>query len=119
MRLDRPAFQNIRINRTLRQKFDSVLFARLFLKDTDKLCAYDLTLRFRIGYACQLAEKTIHGINVNEIRVHLTAKYLHDLLRLALAQQTVSDMHAYKIPADRLDQQRCDDRRIHSARKSQ
>ena len=59
MRFDRSAFQNIRIDRSLREKLDAVQLSRFLGKNIYKLGADDLPLDFRIGDVCQLAEKTI------------------------------------------------------------
>ncbi len=115
VRLYAVALENIGIDRALREELNVILLARFFFKYANKLGADDFSLFFRLGNTCQLVEKTVYRIYIDEIGVHLVAEHLDDLLRLALAQQAVVDMDTYQIFADRLDQQRGNDRAVYTA----
>lgn len=120
MRLDgldrlRAGLDDIRINRALAQEFDAVELAGLFFKDADKLAADDLTLLLRVADAAQLIQEAVNGVDINQISIHLIPEDADDLLRLALAQQTVVDMYAGQLLADGADEQRRNDRGIHAA----
>ena len=74
-----------------------------------------LRLCFGVGHARQLGQEALRCVDVHQIRVHPIAEHLDHLLRLALAQQPVVDVHADELLPDGLDQQRRDDRRIDPA----
>ena len=116
MRLDGAALQNIRINGALREKFDPLLFSRLFFKHADKFGAYDLALLFGFGHAGQFIEKAIDRIDVDEIRIHLISEHFDHLFGLTLAQKAVIDVYADEIFTDRLDEERRNNGRIHPSR---
>ena len=113
------AFQNVGVNRTLRQKFDALLLARLFFKHANEFRADDFALLFGLRNARKLSQKAIDRVHVDQIGVHLIAEHLDDLLGFALAQKPVVDVHAHEVLPDRLDQKRGDDGRIHPAGKRQ
>ena len=115
VRLDGAAFENVRIDGALREKFDAVLLARLFLKHTDKFRADDLALFLRFGDAGEFIEKTVDRVHIDEVRVHPVAEHLDDLFGFALAQKPVVDVHADEIFADSSDEERGDDGRVHPA----
>lgn len=115
VRLNTVAFENIGINRPLREELDARQLACLFLEHTDELGADDFTLGLGVGYAGQLVKEPVGRVDVYKIRVHLVAEDLDHLLGLALAQQPVIDMHADEPLPDGFDQQRRDDRRVHPA----
>ena len=98
-----------------RQEFDAVQLAGLFLEDADELRADDLALLLRVGDARQLVQEAVDGVHIDQIGVHLVPEDLDDLLRLALAQQTVVDMDAGQLLADGLDEQRRHDGGVHAA----
>ena len=63
----RSGFDNVRINRTLTQKFDAVQFTCFLFKNTDKLSADDFSFCFRISYAGQFRQKAFAGVNIDKI----------------------------------------------------
>ena len=116
MRLDALlAFENIGPDGALRQKLHAVHLARFFRENFNELSADNLALLFGVGHAGQLVQEAIRSVHINQVRVHLVAENLDHLFRFALAQQAVVDMHAEQLLADRLDQQRGHDGRIHAA----
>ena len=115
VRLDTVAFEDIRINRPLRKELDTFQLARLLFKHADKFRADDLALLLRFCHAGQLIQKAVDCIHIDQIRVHLVAEYLDDLLRFALTQQTVIHVDAYKLLPDRANQKRRYNGRIHAA----
>ena len=117
--LYRAGLNNVRIYRALGQEADALQLAGLLLEHADKLRAYDLALRLRVGHAGQLVQETVHGVHIGQVRAQLVAEDLDDLLALALAHQAVVHVHALQLLAHRLDEQRCDDRRVHAARQGQ
>ena len=117
VRLDWAALQNVGIDGALREEFDAVLLARLFLEHADEFRADNFALLFGFGHARELIQEAVDRVDVDEVRVHLVAEHLDDLLRLALAQKPVIDVHAHEVFADCLDEQSRHDGRIHPARK--
>ena len=115
MRLDAVRFQDVRIDRALCEKLYAGKLLCFLRKNIDKFRADDFSLLLRIGNARKLIQKAVNGIDVNQLRLQLIAKDGNHLLRLALAQKAVVDMHADELLADGLDEQRRDDRRIHAA----
>ena len=114
-----PASLDIRPDRALAEEGDAVEPARLLGEDLDELFPDDLALLLGVGNARELVEEAVDRVHVDEVRVHLAAEHADDLFRLALAQQTVVDVHAGEVFADRADQQRGDDGRVHAAREGQ
>ena len=119
MRLHAIALQNIRVNRSLSQEFDSLLLPRLLLEHADKLRADDLALLLRLLHTLQLVQEAVNRIHIHKVGVHLMAEHLHHLLRLPLAQKPMVHVDAHQLFADGLDQQGGHDGRIHSPRQSQ
>ena len=119
MRLHTAALENIRIDGALRQEFNSLQLARLFLEDTDKLCADNLALLLRFGYALQLRKEAIHSVHIDEVGIHLITEDLDDLFRLTFAQQAVIHMHTDQLFSDGADQQRRHNRGIYAAAECQ
>ena len=115
VRLDGTAFQDIGVDGALGEELDAVKLARLLFKYADELRADDLALGLRIGHARELVKKTIHGVHIDEVRVHLVAEYVDDLFGLALAEKPVVDVDTGELPADGLDEKRRDDGRIDAA----
>ena len=117
--LDAHAFRNIRIDSPLGQEGNTVLLAGFLLKDTDKLGTDDLALLLRIADTGQLVQEAVHRVHVNQVGFHLVAENLDDLFGFTFAQQAVVDVHADQLLSDGLDQQRGDNRAVHTAGKSQ
>ena len=109
MRLDRAAFEDVRVDGTLREELDALKIARFFFKHADELGADDLALLFRVADACELIKEAVHRIHIDEVRVHLSAEHGDHLLRFALAQKAVVHMYADELLADCPDEQRGDD----------
>ena len=109
------ALKNIRPDGSLCQEFHTVKLSGFFGKDIDKFFANNVSLLLRIGNTCELVKETIHRVNIDQICIHLVPEDLDDLLRLALAQKAMIDMHANELLADRLDQKRGDNRGINTA----
>ena len=109
------AFEDVGPDRALRQKLDAFELARFFGKDVDERAADDLALGFGIGNAGELIEEAVDRVHIDQVRVHFVAEHADDLLGLALSQQSVVDVHAGELSADRTDQKRRDDGRIDAA----
>ena len=77
-----PGFNDVRINRPLREEVDPLQLSGLLLKDTDEFRPDDLPLLLRIIYPGQLVQEAVHGINIDQIGIHLVPEYFHHLLRL-------------------------------------
>ena len=113
--LDAVALEDVRVNGALGQELDVLLLAGFLLEHTDELGADDLALALRLLHTGQLVQEAVDGVHIDEVGVHLVAEHLHDLFRLALAQQAVVDMYADELLADGFDEQRRHHRGIHAA----
>ena len=113
--LDGAGLENVGVDGALRKEVDAVELLGLFGKDVDEFLADDLALRFRVGHAGQLVEEAVDRVYIDEVRAELFAENLDNLLRLTLAEQTVVDMEADELLADRLDEQRRDDGAVDAA----
>src|SRR5437764_566659 len=124
---DRDAFDDIRIESTLSQKFIAtmsaatilLIFGQQFfcrvLKDFDEFIADDLALLFRINDPAQEGEETLRGINIFELHVEIFPEdSLHDFL-FAGPKQSVVNENAGQLITNRLVQQGRDDRGINTA----
>lgn len=67
--------------------------------------------------ACKFVKKAVDCVHIDKVCIHLIAEHLDDLLGFPLSQKPVIDVHTDEIFADRLDEQRRNDGRIHPARK--
>ena len=81
----------------------------------DELFADDVTFLLGIGNSCEKIQKSVYCININEVCAELVPEDLADHLRLAFAEETMVNVNADKIAADRLDKKRCNYRRINAA----
>ena len=113
------AFQNVRPDGALRQQADAVQLPGFLGKDLNKLIADDLSLGLGIRNPGQLVQKTVNGIDIDQVGVHLIAENLDHLFRFPLAQQAVVDMDTGQLLSDRLDQQGGNNGRIHAAGESE
>ena len=100
VRFYRTTFKNVRINRALRQKFDALLLARFFFEYTDKFCTDDFTLFLRLCDAFKLVQEAVDRVYIDKVCIHLIAKQINNLLRLAFAKQTMVYMNTYKLFAN-------------------
>ena len=119
VRLHADALEDIGVDGALSQELDPFLFSRLFLEDANELGADDLALLFGIADARQFVKETVDGVDVHQVGVELVAENADHLFGFALAEQTVVDVDADQVLADRLDQQRGADRRVDAARQSE
>ena len=109
------ALNDVGIDRSLTEEVDALHLCGFLLEHMDELLADDLALALRFGYARKLIEETVGRIHICEICAQLLAENADDLLALALAHETVVHMDAVKLAADRLEQQRRDNRAVHTA----
>ena len=72
---------------------------------------------FGIVHAGKLVQKAVCGIDIYKICIHLIAEHADNLFRFALAEQTVVDVNAGELLADRFYEQCGDDGGIHPAGK--
>ena len=116
MGLDTPlTFQNVRPDGALGQERNAVQLPGFLSENLDKLAADDFPLGLRVGNPRQFVQEPVHSVHINEVRIHLVAEHLDDLLRLSLAQQAVVHMDADKLLADGLNEQRRHHRGVHAA----
>ena len=120
-RLDRlgARLDDVGIDGPLSQELDAVQLAGLLLEDSDELSADDLPLLLRIRNSGQLVQEAIHSVHRDEVGVHLVLEHLDDLLRLALAEQTVVHVNADELLADGFDEQSGDYGAVHTAGEGQ
>ena len=104
------AFQNIRIDRSLRKKSDSFLFSGFFGKYLDEFFSDDMALPLRIRHTGEEIQETVGGIHINQVGVHLVPENSDHLLRLPLPKESVINVHADQLSANRTDQ-KCRDHR--------
>ena len=80
-----------------------------------------MILRFGLGLldVDELAQEAVGGIHVDQVRVQLVFEHVDDLLAFTLAHEAVVHVHADKLLADGLDEQRCDDGAVNAAGKGQ
>ena len=74
-----------------------------------------MALLLGIGHARELVEEAVDRVHIDEVRVHLIAEHLDDLLGLALSEQSVIDVNGDQLLADCLDQERGYDRGINAS----
>src|SRR6516165_6448829 len=126
MRLDRNAWAAERAHRLdhigikcpLRQELDIAELVRLLIEDVEEGRADRFALLLGIGDPSELCEKQPARIAMDQRNVVVTAEKAHDLLRFAGSQQTGVDKDAGQLVADRLMQQRCDNRGIDATREA-
>ena len=90
-------------------------FLRLLVEYLDEESADNLALFFRILDALQRSKKSIRRVNADHVDVHMFGEGLHDLVTFVMTQQAVVNEYADELIADRLVQQRCNNRRIDTA----
>ncbi len=116
MSLYAVALKDIGIDSTLRKELDTLLLASLLLEHSYELRTDDLTLFLWLGNACELIEKTINCVNIDQISVHLIFEHLDYLFGLAFSQQTMINVNANQLLTYRFDKQCRDHRAIDTAR---
>ena len=110
----RAGLDNVRVDRPLREEADLAELFRLVLKDESKFAPDDLALLLGIGHAFQLFEKPIGGVHTAEVQ-RFVLEYGADLLRFALAHETVIDIDARELAGHCAREQRRAHRGIHAA----
>ena len=105
MRLDALALGNIGINGSLSQIGNSLKLGSFLGKYLDEFTADDFPLLFGIGYTFQFGEKTLCGIDEDQIGAQIFTEYLNNLLAFPFAHQTMINMDADKLLTDRSDEQ--------------
>ena len=76
-------FDDIRIQRALRQKFRTPHGGCMFLEHVDEQPANDLALGFGVRNAAQFAQEQIRLVRVDQRHIVVVAKHGDDLFRLA------------------------------------
>src|SRR3546814_14994765 len=103
---------DIRIDRALREELHVRNLRGFLVEYIDEQFADDLALGLRIADAFQRTEKPLFGIDANDLHAEMIGEDLHDLIAFVMAQQTMIDEHAGQLRADRLVQQRSEERRV-------
>ena len=112
--------QNVVIDGALSEEADLVAnLAGLLLEHANELGTDDFTLGLGLFDIDELAQEAIGGINIGQVRVHLVFKDIDDLFTLALAHKAVVHMHADKLLANSLNEQRRNNRTVDATGKSQ
>ena len=91
---------DVRIDCSLTEEIDAVKLACLFLEYADELAADDLSLLLRICNALKKSEETVCCIYIYKVCAELVAEYLHNILGLSFAHETVVYVNAVKLVAD-------------------
>ena len=115
VRLDAVTLEDIGVDGALSEELDAIELLSLLGEYIDEFLADDLTLFLGLGNIRELIEEAVNSVNIDQVRVHLVAEHLDDLLGLAFAEQSVVDVDAYELLADRLDQQRRDNGAVYAA----
>ena len=92
-----------------------VELVRLLVEDLDEQVADDLALGFRVADAFERLEIAVGGVDADDLDAQVLGERRHHLVAFVPAQQAGVDEHAGQLVADRLVQQRGDDRRIDAA----
>ena len=113
--LDGAGFHDVRVDGALGQEADAVQLAGLLLEHADEFRADDLALLLGIGHAGELVEEAVDGVDIHEVGVQLVAEDAHDLLGLALAEESVVHVDGNQLLAHGLDEERRDDGGVDTA----
>ncbi len=120
VRLHAVGFQNIGVDGALGEERHLVAhLAGFLLEHADELGADDLALGLGFGHAGEQVEEAVRGVHVHQVRVELVAEHVHDLLGLALAEQTMVHVNADELLADGFDEQSGDYGAVHTAGEGQ
>lgn len=113
---------HVRVERALDQERDVLALGCLgddlrlgLLEDADELAPDDLPLLLGVRDALERGEEALLGVHDLELHAGRGDEVLLDLLGLALAHQTVVDVHTGELRADGLLHEGRGDRRVHSA----
>ena len=110
----RAGLDDVRVDRSLCEEADLAELFRLVLKNESKLAPDDLALLLGIGHALELCKKAVGSVHAAEVE-RLVLEYGADLLRFALAHETVIDINARELAGHRAREQRRAHRGIHAA----
>ena len=111
-------FDDVRIERALRQEIRAAQALGLALEDLDEGAADDLALLLRVGDAGEPLEEKRRCVDADQRNIEVAAEQLDDLFGLARAQQAVVDEDAGQLLAYRLVQEQRGDRGIDPAREA-
>ncbi len=116
--LDTVRLENVGINGALSEELNALELVCFLSENIYKYLADDLALCLGLRNSGESIEEAVGRINVNEVGIELLAEDLYDLLGLTLAEETVVNMNTGELLADSLDQQSCNNGRIHTAGQS-
>ena len=115
----RTRFDQIGVQRSLRQKLHAFDFSRLRVEHFNKRPADDLALAFGLGHSFEPPEKYFSRPDKPQVDVQVFFEHVDDAFCLALPQDAVIDKNTGQLTADRPVEQHRRDRRIHAAGKSE
>ena len=108
-------FDDVGIDRALREPLDAGQPLRLLLEHVDEEPADDLALAFRVLFALERREEALRRVDADHADAEVRREGFHDLVALPEPQQAVVDEHAGELVADRAVQERGDDRGVDAA----
>jgi len=79
-------FDDIRVDRALRQPLDAVQLVRFLVEDFNKLAADDLAFLFRVGKKLKGAKKSLCCVYANDVDAQVFSEQRHDLVALVVSQ---------------------------------
>ena len=100
--LRRFAFDDVRVERALREEVDRAQRARLLLEHGDELRPYGASLALRVRHAFEGADEPLRRVDVHEIQAEVALEHGADALRLLAPEQAVVNEDAGQLLADRL-----------------
>ena len=112
---ERDRLDHVGIERALGQELGAADLGRVLLEHVDEQPADGLALDLGIGDAGQRVEEQVGFVGMDQRDVVVVAEHRHDLVRLALAKQSVVDEDAGQLVADRLVDQHRRDRAVDAA----
>ena len=116
--LETLGLEYVGVDSTLSEEADTVELCALLIEHADELSADDLALLLGVRNAGELIEEAVSGVDIFEVCAELLAENVDDLLALTLAHETVIDVDAGELFADRLDEERGDYGGVDSAGES-
>ncbi len=87
-------FDNVGIDRALRQPLDALELVRLLVEHLDEIAADDLAFFFRIADSLERGEEPVGGIDANDVDTEVFAEGVHNLVAFVVPQQSRVDKHA-------------------------
>ena len=102
--LDTVALEDIGVDGTLSEEFDSLDLLGFLLEDCDELGTDDLPLLLRVRDPCKFVEEAVCGIHIYEVCLHLVPEDVDDLLGLSLTEETVIYVNACEVLSDGFDE---------------